>query len=192
MARLRAPGGCPWDREQNFDTIKPYLLEETYEVLGRHRPARLARAGRRAGRPDAAGRFLRADGVRRRQVSHRRFARRDVREADPPASARFRGRQREDRRRREAPLGRDQGRREERARAMPQKGRLESVPRNLPALVEAQQISFESGRGGVRLGKSRAGARKTGRRAARAGRRARERRRRQRSKARSAICFSCW
>ncbi len=33
MARLRAPGGCPWDREQTFDTIKPYTLEETYEVL---------------------------------------------------------------------------------------------------------------------------------------------------------------
>ncbi len=33
MARLRAPGGCPWDREQTFDTIKPYLLEETYEAL---------------------------------------------------------------------------------------------------------------------------------------------------------------
>jgi MazG family protein len=33
MARLRAPGGCPWDREQTFDSIKPYLLEETYEVL---------------------------------------------------------------------------------------------------------------------------------------------------------------
>src|SRR5882724_2124580 len=33
MARLRAPGGCPWDREQSFDTIKPYTLEETYEVL---------------------------------------------------------------------------------------------------------------------------------------------------------------
>jgi len=33
MARLRAPGGCPWDREQTFDTIKPYLLEETYEVM---------------------------------------------------------------------------------------------------------------------------------------------------------------
>ncbi len=33
MAQLRAPGGCPWDREQTFDTIKPYLLEETYEVL---------------------------------------------------------------------------------------------------------------------------------------------------------------
>jgi MazG family protein len=33
MARLRAPDGCPWDREQTFDTIKPYLLEETYEVM---------------------------------------------------------------------------------------------------------------------------------------------------------------
>jgi nucleoside triphosphate diphosphatase len=33
MERLRAPGGCPWDREQTFDTIRPYTLEETYEVL---------------------------------------------------------------------------------------------------------------------------------------------------------------
>jgi tetrapyrrole methylase family protein/MazG family protein len=33
MARLRAPDGCPWDREQNFDSIKKYTLEETYEVL---------------------------------------------------------------------------------------------------------------------------------------------------------------
>ena len=33
MARLRAPDGCPWDREQTFKTIKPYLLEETYEVM---------------------------------------------------------------------------------------------------------------------------------------------------------------
>src|SRR5580700_8384902 len=33
MERLRAPGGCPWDREQTLDSIKPYTLEETYEVL---------------------------------------------------------------------------------------------------------------------------------------------------------------
>jgi len=33
MARLRAPGGCPWDREQTFDTIKRHTLEETYEVF---------------------------------------------------------------------------------------------------------------------------------------------------------------
>jgi len=33
MSRLRSPGGCPWDRKQTFDTIKSYLLEETYEVM---------------------------------------------------------------------------------------------------------------------------------------------------------------
>lgn len=33
MARLRGPGGCPWDREQTFDSIKRYTLEETYEVF---------------------------------------------------------------------------------------------------------------------------------------------------------------
>src|ERR1700730_15870767 len=33
MARLRGPGGCPWDQEQTFDSIKPYTAEETYEVL---------------------------------------------------------------------------------------------------------------------------------------------------------------
>ncbi|MEO6828910.1 MAG: nucleoside triphosphate pyrophosphohydrolase [Acidobacteriaceae bacterium] len=33
MAQLRAPGGCPWDREQSFDSIRRYTLEETYEVL---------------------------------------------------------------------------------------------------------------------------------------------------------------
>jgi MazG family protein len=33
MATLRAPGGCPWDREQTIDTLKKYILEETYELL---------------------------------------------------------------------------------------------------------------------------------------------------------------
>jgi nucleoside triphosphate diphosphatase len=33
MARLRAPGGCPWDREQTLASLRPYVLEETYEVL---------------------------------------------------------------------------------------------------------------------------------------------------------------
>jgi XTP/dITP diphosphohydrolase/ATP diphosphatase len=33
MARLRAPDGCPWDREQTMDSIKPHTLEETYEVF---------------------------------------------------------------------------------------------------------------------------------------------------------------
>src|SRR6195256_5500194 len=33
VERLRAPGGCPWDREQTHRTLRPYLLEETYEAL---------------------------------------------------------------------------------------------------------------------------------------------------------------
>ncbi len=33
MAQLRGPEGCPWDREQTAETLKPYLIEETYEVL---------------------------------------------------------------------------------------------------------------------------------------------------------------
>lgn len=33
MAKLRSPEGCPWDREQTPDSLKPYLVEETYEVL---------------------------------------------------------------------------------------------------------------------------------------------------------------
>jgi MazG family protein len=33
MSCLRAPGGCPWDRKQTFETIKTYLLEEAYEVM---------------------------------------------------------------------------------------------------------------------------------------------------------------
>src|ERR1700691_4230954 len=33
VARLRSPTGCPWDRVQTLESIKPYTLEETYELL---------------------------------------------------------------------------------------------------------------------------------------------------------------
>src|SRR5215203_7467747 len=33
MMRLRAPGGCPWDREQTIESLRSFVLEETYEVL---------------------------------------------------------------------------------------------------------------------------------------------------------------
>ena len=33
MDRLRDPGGCPWDREQTLDSLRPHLVEEAYEVL---------------------------------------------------------------------------------------------------------------------------------------------------------------
>src|SRR4051794_30673857 len=33
MHRLRSPGGCPWDREQTPETLRPYVIEEAYEVV---------------------------------------------------------------------------------------------------------------------------------------------------------------
>src|SRR5215470_14109123 len=33
VATLRSPEGCPWDREQTIDSLKPYVLEEAYEVV---------------------------------------------------------------------------------------------------------------------------------------------------------------
>ena len=33
MRRLRGPDGCPWDREQTYETLRTYLVEETYELL---------------------------------------------------------------------------------------------------------------------------------------------------------------
>src|SRR2546430_15925667 len=33
VTKLNGPDGCPWDREQTIDTLKPFVLEETYEVL---------------------------------------------------------------------------------------------------------------------------------------------------------------
>ena len=33
VAKLRAPDGCPWDQKQTHESLKPYLIEESYEVL---------------------------------------------------------------------------------------------------------------------------------------------------------------
>ena len=140
MARLRAPGGCPWDREQTFDTIKPYTLEETYEVLDAIDRRDWNGPRRRAGRLHAAGRLLRADGGRTEPLPHRRRAGRDQPEAGPAASARFR--------RETAETAGDVKKiwDEVKAAEKKDKGRGGArpagvVPRALPALVEAQQIA---------------------------------------------------
>jgi len=80
MARLRAPGGCPWDREQTFDTIKPYTIEETYEVLDA-----IDRRDYAGLREELGDLILQA--VFYAQMEH---------EAGPPSSARLRRRRRED------------------------------------------------------------------------------------------------
>ena len=44
MGRLRGPGGCPWDREQSHESLRRYLIEETYETAGRDRLGRPRRS----------------------------------------------------------------------------------------------------------------------------------------------------
>ena len=62
MHRLRAPGGCPWDREQTFDSITKYTVEETYEVLEAIEHRDWEELAGRAGRFAAAGSVLCGDG----------------------------------------------------------------------------------------------------------------------------------
>ncbi|HUA82692.1 MAG TPA: nucleoside triphosphate pyrophosphohydrolase [Bryobacteraceae bacterium] len=139
MQRLRAPGGCPWDREQNFDTIKPYLLEETYEVLdaidARDWPALAEELGDLLLQPvffaqmaNEAGHFNIADSLRAinekliRRHPHV-FAAGDAKTAD------------------------DVKRRwdEIKAQEKPErKGLLDGIPRAMPSLVEAQQIASKA------------------------------------------------
>ena len=87
MERLRAPGGCPWDREQTFDSIKPYTLEETYEVLEAIDNRDWDELDRRAWRLAAAGALLCRDGEGAEHVLDRRCARPLVDQAGRSASA---------------------------------------------------------------------------------------------------------
>jgi MazG family protein len=140
MARLRAPGGCPWDREQTFDSIKPYLLEETYEVMDAidRRDWPNFRGTRR---PDAAGGLLFAQMARSRACSAHRDSLDAINEklirrhphVFGEATARNAGRR--EARWDEIKADREGGRRAGRSAAA---GRRAA---RLPALVEAQQIS---------------------------------------------------
>ncbi|HEY7338311.1 MAG TPA: nucleoside triphosphate pyrophosphohydrolase [Bryobacteraceae bacterium] len=141
MARLRSPGGCPWDREQNFDTIKPYLLEEAYEVmdaidakdfegLADELGDLLLQAVFFAQMASEEGRFNIADSV---EAINSKLIRRHPHvfgDADAKTS--------DDVKRRW-----DEIKAAERAaKAKPKPdGLLDGVPRSLPALVEAQQIA---------------------------------------------------
>lgn len=140
MARLRSPNGCPWDLAQNFDTIKPYLLEETYEVLdaidAQNWPGLAEELGDLlleavffAQMAREEGKFSIADSLDAinekliRRHPHV-FAAGDAKTAD------------EVKRRWEEIKAEEKKSRGEAATSV-----LASVPRNLPALVEAQQIS---------------------------------------------------
>jgi MazG family protein len=141
MARLRAPGGCPWDREQNFDTIKPYLLEETYEVmdaidardwegLAEELGDLLLQAVFFAQMASEEGRFDIADSI---AAINDKLVRRH-----PHVFADGDARTSDDVKRRWDEIKAE----EQHSKVKPRpKGLLAGVPRSLPALVEAQQIA---------------------------------------------------
>lgn len=143
MARLRAPGGCPWDREQNFDTIKPYLVEETYEVLDA--------IDRRdwPGLADELGDLmLQAVFFAQMASEENKFRIDDSLDAiseklirrHPHVFGDQTAKTADDVKRRWDEIKAD----EKKQRGEAPRGRLESVPRNLPALVEAQQITSKA------------------------------------------------
>jgi tetrapyrrole methylase family protein / MazG family protein len=143
MARLRSPQGCPWDREQNFDTIKPYLLEETYEVLDAIdardfeglaeelgdlllQSVFFAQMASEEGRFDIADSLEAINSKLIRRHPHV-FASGDAKTADDV------------KRRWEEIKAEEKPRRD---------GLLSGVPRSLPALVEAQQIASRAAAAG--------------------------------------------
>src|SRR6202050_4872443 len=137
MARLRAPGGCPWDREQNFDTIKPYLLEETYEVfdaidqrdwqgLAEELGDLMLQAVFLARKAAEEGKFCIDDSLD--AISEKLIRRHPHVFGDGTAKTS------DDVKRRWDEIKAD----EKKDQGKPLGGRLDSVPRNLPALVEAQ------------------------------------------------------
>lgn len=143
MARLRAPGGCPWDREQTFDSIKPYTLEETYEVLeaidNRDWPGLaeelgdfLLQAVFYAQMASEAGHFTIADSLA--AICEKLIRRHPHVFADASANTAADVKVRWDQIKEE----------EKKARGEAPHGLLDKIPRAMPALVEAQQISSKA------------------------------------------------
>ena len=143
MARLRAPGGCPWDREQSFDTIKPYLLEETYEVLEaidkRDWPALADELGDLLLQAVFFAQMAAEENKFRIDDSIDAIVQKLIRR-HPHVFADGSAKTSDDVKRRWDEIKAD----EKKAKGEPVRGLLESVPRNLPALIEAQQISSKA------------------------------------------------
>jgi MazG family protein len=143
MARLRAPGGCPWDREQTFDSIKPYLLEETYEVLDA-----IDRRDWPGLEEELGDLMLEAVFFAKMAAEEKKFDIGDSLDAvseklirrHPHVFGDGSAKTSDDVKRRWDEIKAE----EKKSKGVAPKGLLESVPRNMPALVEAQQISSKA------------------------------------------------
>ena len=148
MARLRAPGGCPWDRKQTFDTIKAYLLEESYEVMDAIdrrdweglkeelgdlllQPVFFAEMAQEEGLFSIADSL---DAINEKLIRRHPHVFGDA-AADTADDVKLRW---------------DEIKKQERAEKGSAEGGsiLEGVPRNLPALVEAEKISVKAAKAG--------------------------------------------
>ena len=167
MARLRA-AGCPWDREQTFDTIKPYLLEETYEVMDAIDRRDWDDLAEELGDLLLQAVFFAQMAAEQAPLRHRRRARRHQPEAGAPPSARLR--------RRRPPQTADDVQDASGTRSrQPRKKRPRRKP--APACWAAFRAPARAGgsaadrlarrRRRLRLGERRAGARKAARRTGR-------------------------
>jgi MazG family protein len=147
MARLRAPGGCPWDREQTFDSIKPYTLEETYEVLDA-----VDRRDWDELRAELGDFMLQAVFFAQLAAEEKFF---DIGDSLDAINEKLIRRHPHVFADENAETGEDVKKRwdeikaeERRAKSEAPQGLLASVPRALPALVEAQQITSRAARAG--------------------------------------------
>jgi MazG family protein len=143
MARLRAPGGCPWDREQSFDTIKPYLLEETYEVMDaidrRDWRGLSEELGDLLLQPVFFAQMASEENKFRIDDSLDAIAEKLIRR-HPHVFGEGEAKTADDVKRRWDEIKAD----EKKDRGETPRGILDSIPRNLPALVEAQQINSKA------------------------------------------------
>jgi tetrapyrrole methylase family protein/MazG family protein len=143
MARLRSPDGCPWDREQTFDSIKPYLLEETYEVMeaidARDWPELAEELGDLMLQPVFLAQMASEEGRFRIEQSLDAINQKLIRRhphifGDAKADTADDVKKRWDEIKQEEKIAKKQS----------PKLLLESIPATLPALVEAQQISSKA------------------------------------------------
>ena len=147
MELLRAPNGCPWDRDQTYDTLKKYIVEETYEVLEAIdnrdfeslreelgdlllQPVFLAQLAKEEGRFDIAGALTAINEKLIRRHPHI-FGAGDAKTAD------------------EVKQRWDEIKKEEKAaKGLKPLGLLASIPKAMPALGEAREISSRAARAG--------------------------------------------
>jgi MazG family protein len=151
MSRLRSPDGCPWDREQTFETIKPYLLEESYEVMDAIDARDWAEVAEELGdlmlqavffaqMASEEGHFRIEDSL---DAINRKLIRRH-----PHIFGEGDARTAEDVKKRWDEIKAE----ERKAKNSEETLLLDSIPRNLPALVEAAQINSRVARAGFDWG----------------------------------------